>query len=104
MQSEIIVMPVERVQDVVADAVREALGDTAMGSRESRALDVLQRKEALSDKEVEQLYGIKAGTLRNWRCHGRGPSFVKDGKVILYRRKDLESYMQGRRVKTYDQS
>lgn len=103
MESEIVVVPLERVQHVVIDAVREALGDAAVGSRESRALSVLQHKEALSDKEVEQLYGIKAGTLRNWRSQGRGPSFVKDGKVILYRRKDLEAYMQGRRVRTYDQ-
>lgn len=103
MQSEIVVMPVEQVQDVVAEAVRGALGGVTMGTRESRELDLLQRKEALSDKEVQLLFGINAGTLRNWRSQGRGPSFVKDGKVILYRRKDLETYMQGRRVKTYDQ-
>lgn len=103
MQSEIIVLPLAQVRDVVAEAVREAVGGAGFGSREGRALDALQRREALSDREVEQLYGIKAGTLRNWRSQGRGPSFVKDGKVILYRRKDLEAYLQGRRVKTYDQ-
>ena len=54
-------------REVVAAAGRAAVGGVPLGSREGRALDALQRREALSDKEVEQLYGIKAGTLRNWR-------------------------------------
>lgn len=103
-QPELVVLPVERVQDVVKAAVRVALAEAKVGVNEDAlAMDVLRHKIMLSDKEVQKLYGLKAGTLANMRSQGRGPAFVKDGKIIRYCRKDVEAYLQSRRVKTYEQ-
>lgn len=104
MQPEIVVLPIERVQDVVEAAVHEALAAANIGvTREVNELELLNRKALLTDKEVQMLYGINAGTLGNMRSQGRGPAFIKDGKSIRYRRKDVEAYLQSRRVKTYEQ-
>lgn len=104
MQSEIVVIPIEQIRTELTEAVRNALGTNARGvGREAQELDILSRKETLTDQQVQRLYGINRGTLRNWRCMGRGPAFVKDGKIVLYRRKDIEAYLQSHRVKTYEQ-
>ena len=38
-------------------------------------LELLKRKEALTEKEVEALYGISANTLRTKRARGGGPTY-----------------------------
>lgn len=40
--------------------------------------------------------GLAVSTLNKWRCHGSGPSFVKMGRSVRYRRKDLDQYMKFR--------
>ena len=50
------------------------------------------KKRYLSPKEVEQVYGIKVGTLANWRLYAKGPKFVKIGRMIRYRVEDLEAF------------
>lgn len=34
---------------------------------------MLKRRELLTPPEVEELYGLKEGTLKVWRCRGGGP-------------------------------
>lgn len=52
--------------------------------------------ELLHTKQVEQEYGINAGTLRFWRsCGDRGPaSFTlgRNGRVV-YRRSEVERWL-----------
>jgi hypothetical protein len=40
----------------------------------------------LTEDEVVSRYrgAVTAGTLRNWRAKGQGPSYVKIGKAALY--------------------
>jgi len=35
---------------------------------------------------------VTSGTLRNWRCAGRGPPFIKVGRAVLYPLEDLETW------------
>jgi len=58
-------------------------------------------KVALTPAEVARYYGIPEQTLANWRCRKVGPQFVKaEGKKILYRRKDIEDWLERHKVLT----
>ncbi len=38
------------------------------------------------------------GTLAQWRYHGRGPSYYKFGRRILYRGRDLNAWIDAHQV------
>lgn len=44
--------------------------------------------------DIERDYGIPAGTLRHWRHTGRGPKSGKIGRWIIYRRADIEAWIE----------
>ena len=50
------------------------------------------RVEFLSDPELSARWGLKAGTLSNWRCQGRGPTFIKIGGSVRYKIADILAY------------
>ena len=42
--------------------------------------------------EAAELLGLSAGTLRVWRCQGKGPSYYKVGNAVRYKVDDLEAW------------
>ena len=48
--------------------------------------------EYFSDPELSARWALKAGTLRNWRCQGRGPNFTKFGGSVRYIIADILAY------------
>lgn len=52
--------------------------------------------ENLRQEEAAAFLQVKPSTLQQWRWSGRGPLFVKVGRLVRYRRADLEAFMQGR--------
>ena len=50
--------------------------------------------DLLSQEEVAKLLKVTTGTLANYRVTGKGPRFVKGGR-IQYRRSDGNSYIEG---------
>lgn len=60
---------------------------------------VLAVKELLTPAEVEQVYGLKTTTLRQWRYEGRGPNYVKTDPgrsgLVMYRRRDIDTWLDG---------
>ncbi|WP_255365581.1 MULTISPECIES: AlpA family transcriptional regulator [unclassified Corynebacterium] len=40
-----------------------------------------------------EMLGLSRGTLANWRAEGRGPRYIKSGRQILYRVKDLDAWL-----------
>lgn len=40
--------------------------------------------------------GLARSTLNKWRCHGGGPTFIKMGRAVRYRQKDLEGFLDKR--------
>ena len=48
----------------------------------------------LNEKEVSELTGIAVKTLQSWRWRRTGPSFLKLGGAIRYRREDIQAYME----------
>ena len=63
----------------------------------------LKEKYALKTVEVAQLYGMSRTTLEQWRSQGRGPRFFQEGRLVLYRAKDIDDYLDGGIVRTIDQ-
>jgi hypothetical protein len=49
----------------------------------------------LSAKQAIKFIGIRnTGTLHVWRCHGRGPKYVRVGRSIRYRLQDLQAFIE----------
>lgn len=54
----------------------------------------------LTPKDVEKIYGFaKVGTLANMRNQGRGPKYIKIGK-IFYREEDVERWINTHYIRT----
>ena len=49
----------------------------------------------INTHEAAQLIGIKPETLRQWRMNGPGPSFLKLGKLVKYRRSTVLQWIDG---------
>lgn len=64
-------------------------------------MEILKRKEYLTEEEAAKLYSLSAATLRTDRCRGRGPRFVKKGRKVLYKKSEVDAYLE-RRLVTVD--
>jgi hypothetical protein len=80
---EAILRALERVLAPVADVVCE--------------MERLRRKEYLTEKEAALLFSLSSATLKTKRTRGGGPDYVKVGNRVLYARKALEAYLEGKR-------
>lgn len=49
--------------------------------------------DLLDEREAAAVLSKPMGTLRQWRSRGLGPSYVKLGMSIRYRRADLEHFI-----------
>lgn len=52
----------------------------------------------LTTDEVGAILRVTAIYLRQMRLTGRGPSYVKVGKLVRYRRGDVDAWIASRRV------
>lgn len=43
----------------------------------------------LEPEELSDRWRLSPDTLARWRCHGKGPSFIKIGGKILYPKSDV---------------
>jgi hypothetical protein len=60
----------------------------------------------LTPEQAAAVYGFDEATLANWRYLKRGPEYIKLGdsrcSKILYRRKDIETWLSLNQVRTID--
>jgi hypothetical protein len=54
-------------------------------------------REVLNEREVREEYGFTIPFLRRARRERRGPRFLKVGKLVRYRRADIETYLAAMR-------
>jgi len=47
----------------------------------------------LTPAQVEQRYGLPERTLESWRHRGRGPAYIKLGRLVRYRSADIELWL-----------
>lgn len=50
----------------------------------------------LNTEEAACYLNLKKSTLEAWRCRGGGPSFVRLGRAIRYRKSDLDWWVESR--------
>lgn len=55
-------------------------------------------QDLLTAEETAARLGIAKQTLAAWRCHGRGPAFLKISKTPWYARTDVEAWIAAQRV------
>lgn len=46
----------------------------------------------MTTQQLAKKWNMSPGSLANWRCYGRGPKFVKLGRKIVYKQKDIEKF------------
>jgi len=50
--------------------------------------------EWLVEKEVADFYRVKVKTVQEWRYTGKGPKYVKIGRLVRYKKKDVIEFME----------
>lgn len=55
-------------------------------------------RPVLDTAGAAEYLGIHPRTLDNWRSQGKGPSYVRVGRRIVYRLAALESFLDARTV------
>ncbi len=61
--------------------------------------------ELLDEAHAAKILTVEVGTLRNWRVSGKGPRFVRIGRLCRYRPEDLLAFVEsGLRQSTSDHS
>lgn len=56
--------------------------------------------EILNERQVQEVYGFSIPYLRRARRERRGPRFLKVGKLVRYRRSDIESFLAAHEIAT----
>jgi excisionase family DNA binding protein len=54
----------------------------------------------LTDVEVAARLGVSRFTVRSWRLKGVGPKFLKMGRAVRYRSRDVDEYERQALVET----
>jgi hypothetical protein len=56
------------------------------------------REETLRTQAAARVLGLMPCTLEKWRSQGRGPTYHKIGKRVIYLRTALDEFLQARAV------
>lgn len=51
-------------------------------------------------QQAANYLGMAVSTLNKWRCFGDGPVFIKMGRSVRYRVKDLNDYVENRQAES----
>ena len=54
----------------------------------------LRMRGFITEQEVGDILGVVQATLKLWRVKGSGPRYFKIGGRILYRRDDLDAFIE----------
>ena len=70
-----------------------------MNNREEKIISFNFKSELLNRKQAAEYLGVTAATLAVWACTKRYKlSFVKIGRLVKYRRSDLDTFINARSV------
>jgi len=60
----------------------------------------MHSQEVMTERQVSEMFGFSVPYLRRARRERRGPRFLKLGKLVRYRRADVEAYLNAHAVET----
>jgi predicted site-specific integrase-resolvase len=52
----------------------------------------------VAEAEAAKFLGVAVQSMRNWRHQGRGPAYIKKGRMVRYAMQDLMDYMAADRI------
>lgn len=52
-----------------------------------------QTATMMTVQQAATYLGLAVSTLNKWRCHGGGPVFIKMGRAVRYRVRDLDGFI-----------
>ena len=55
-------------------------------------------EELLTSEQAAKILGVKSQSLAVWRLHGENLPFVKVGRLVRYRRCDIEKWLEAQTV------
>lgn len=55
----------------------------------------LANDKLMTQAEVKEITGLADSTLEQWRLKGKGPKFIKLGRLVRYRTSDVQAYIAG---------
>lgn len=56
--------------------------------------------EYLDERRLCALLGISSVTATKWRANAKGPPFIRVGRLVRYRRSDVDAWLRSRTVRT----
>lgn len=56
----------------------------------------MRELNAFNERQAARYLGVSPATLRLWRSEGRAPRFFRAGKLIRFRRVDLDLWIEAR--------
>jgi hypothetical protein len=71
-----------------------------ISTRSLAELHSLPPDALVTPDEAELMTRINRATLANWRCSRTGPSFVRAGRRVLYRKRALDDFLARAAVET----
>ena len=92
--------PLRQIRKVLADTGCQTVIVMAKEQKKTKG----SKPRYMTTYEAAELLGLSAGTLRVWRCQGKGPSYYKVGNAVRYKVDDLEAWKSAnvRRVELMD--
>ena len=58
----------------------------------------IELDELTTEVEAADFLKISIRTLQAWRCRGVGPAYVRAGRAIRYRRRDLIAWIEANTI------
>ena len=52
--------------------------------------------ELMTEQEAAAYLGVSVSGMRKWRARQSGPSYAKFGRIIRYRKSDLDAFVESR--------
>jgi predicted DNA-binding transcriptional regulator AlpA len=62
----------------------------------------MQDLELLREQQVTQRFGLTGPWLRRSRQEGRGPKFIRLGRMVFYRVSDITDFLAANEIETND--
>ena len=59
-------------------------------------MEVASEANALSIQQAGRYIGVSQAALRTWKRDGKGPAFFRAGKLLKYRKADLDAWIEAR--------
>ena len=60
----------------------------------------MHSQEVMTERQVSEIYGFTVPYLRRARRERRGPRFLKLGKLVRYRKSDIEAFLTAHAIET----